>query len=133
VVFEFDSRKDLSHVQFMFTIFNQTGIAVTHCNGDAVGQRFRVGQGKGKVVCRIPKLPLPLGQYKIAVLAQDHIHELDWVPTACVFDVETSDFFPTAFTPAIEFSTALVEQEWQLADQNGQTEKRPLSKNIGHG
>ncbi len=122
VVLEFDSREGLSHVQFMFTIFNHTGIAVTHCNVDAVRPRFRVEQGKGKVVCRIPKLPLPLGQYKIAVLAQDHIHELDWVPTACVFDVETSDFFPTTFTPSIEFSTALVEQDWQLADRNGQTD-----------
>jgi lipopolysaccharide transport system ATP-binding protein len=133
VVLEFDSREDLSHVQFMFTIFNHTGIAVTHCNGDTVGQRFRVGQGKGKVVCRIPKLPLPLGQYKIAVLAQDHIHELDWVPTACVFDVETSDFFPTAYTPAIEFSAALVEQEWQLANGDGRTGIESSLKQVSHG
>jgi hypothetical protein len=98
----------------MFTIFNHAGIAAVHCNVDAVGQRFRIEQGHGKIVCRIPKLPLPLGQYKIAVLAQDHIRELDRVPTACVFDVETSDFFPTTYTPAMEISTALVEHDWRL-------------------
>jgi len=48
------------------------------------------------------------------VLAQDHIRELDRVPTACVFDVETSDFFPTTYTPAMEISTALVEHDWRL-------------------
>jgi lipopolysaccharide transport system ATP-binding protein len=119
IVFEFDSREKLSNVQFMLTIFNQTGTAVTHCNVDAVGGRLRVPRGKGTIVCRIPKLPLPLGQYKVAVLAQDDIHQLDWVPTACVFNVETSDFFSNTFTPSIEFSTALVDHDWQMEDRTG--------------
>ena len=122
IVFEFDTRESLSNVQFMFTIFNHTGVAVTHCNVDAVGRRVRLAQGRGKIVCRIPKLPLPLGQYKLAVLAQDDICELDGVSTACVFDVETSDFFPTTYMPDIEFSSALVEHNWQLTNQNGETE-----------
>jgi lipopolysaccharide transport system ATP-binding protein len=128
VVLEFDSREDLSNVQFMFTIFNHVGIAATHCNVDAMGQRFRIAQGKGTIICRIPKLPLPLGQYKVAVLAQDHIHQLDWVPTACVFDVDTSDFFPNAYTPSMEFSTTLVEHDWKLVSPNGHTEeaRKPL-------
>ena len=116
VVLEFKSQENLSQVQFMFTIFNHAGVAALHCNVDAIGQRFRIEQGRGKIVCRIPKLPLPLGQYKIAVLAQDHIRELDRVPTACVFDVETSDFFPTTYIPAMEISTALVEHDWRLID-----------------
>jgi lipopolysaccharide transport system ATP-binding protein len=133
VVLEFDSREDLSNVQFMFTIFNHVGIAATHCNVDAVGHRFRIAQGKGTVVCRIPKLPLPLGQYKLAVLAQDHIHQLDWVPTACVFDVDTSDFFPNAYTPSIEYSTILVEHDWKLVSRNRHTEEggKPLSNRHG--
>src|ERR1017187_5985278 len=114
VVLEFKSQENLSQVQFMFTIFNHAGVAALHCNVDAIGQRFRIEQGQGKIVCRIPKLPLPLGQYKIAVLAQDHIGELDRVPTACVFDVETSDFFQTTYTPSIDISTALVEHDWRL-------------------
>ncbi len=133
VVLEFDSREDLSNVQFMFTIFNHVGIAATHCHVDAMGQRFRIAQGKGTIICRIPKLPLPLGQYKLAVLAQDHIHQLDWVPTACVFDVDTSDFFPNAYTPSIEYSTILVEHDWKLVSRNGHTEEhgKPLPDRHG--
>jgi len=133
VVLEFDSREDLSNVQFMFTIFNHIGIAATHCNVDAMGHRFRIAQGKGTIVCRIPKLPLPLGQYKLAVLAQDHIHQLDWVPTACVFDVDTSDFFPNAYTPSMEYSTTLVDHDWKLLNRNGHTEEtgNPLSDRHG--
>jgi len=133
VVLEFDSREDLSNVQFMFTIFNHIGIAATHCNVDAMGQRFRIAQGKGTIVCRIPKLPLPLGQYKLAVLAQDHIHQLDWVPTACVFDVDTSDFFPNAYTPSMEYSTTLVDHNWKLVSRNGHTEENGKSLPDHHG
>jgi hypothetical protein len=50
-----------------------------------------------------------------------------------VFDVETSDFFPTAYTPAIEFSAALVEQEWQLANGDGRTGIESSLKQVSHG
>ena len=117
IVLEFETQEELAQVQFMLTIFNHVGIAVTHCNMDAEGKRFRLPHGRGQVTCRIPKLPLPHGQYKIAVLAADHINQLDWVPTACVFDVESSDFFATAFMPSIEYSTALVEHSWDLVEK----------------
>jgi hypothetical protein len=55
-----------------------------------------------------------LGQYKIAAAATDDIGELDWIPTACVFNVETSKFFKTSFVPPIRYSTALVEHNWEL-------------------
>ena len=121
VVLDFHSHEELSNVQFMFTIFNHLGIAVTHCNGDAVGRRFRLARGDSTVVCRIPNLPLPHGQYRIAVLAQDHVREMDGISTACVFDVESSDFFPNAYMPPIEFSTALVKHDWQLTRSDGKT------------
>ncbi|HUJ10313.1 MAG TPA: ABC transporter ATP-binding protein [Verrucomicrobiae bacterium] len=117
IVLEFETQEELAQVQFMLTIFNHIGIAVTHCNMDAEGKRFRLAHGRGQVICRIPKLPLPQGQYKIAVLAEDHINQLDWVPTACVFDVESSVFFATAFMPSIEYSTALVEHSWDLVKE----------------
>lgn len=114
IVLDFVSRKALSRVQFKFTIFNQMGIAVTHCSVEASGRCFNVPQGKGRVVCHIPKLPLPLGQYKIAAAAYDDVEELDWIPTACIFNVEASHFFQTPFVPPIRYSTALVEHSWKL-------------------
>jgi len=120
VVLEFEAQEELTQVQFMLTIFNHVGVAVTHCNMDAEGKRFRVPAGRGHVTCRIPKLPLPHGQYKISAVAADHIERLDSVPTACAFDVESSDFYTTAFMPAIEHSTALVEHSWSFSGPNGQ-------------
>ena len=115
IVLEFVSCEDLSHLQFFLTIVNHLGVAVTHCHVDASGQRFHVPKGKGQVMCQISKLPLPLGQYRIAAAASDKFGTLlDLVPTACVFDVETSNFFSTPYTPPIQYSTALVEHSWNL-------------------
>ena len=113
IVLEHVSCTDLSHVQFMLTIFNHLGVAVTHCNVDAIGQRFRVPKGKGQIICHISKLPLPLGKYRIAVAAYDNFGTLDLVPTACVFNVEASNFFSTPYMPPIGYSAALVEHSWK--------------------
>ncbi len=115
IVLEFDSRDELSLVQFELTIFNQAGTAVTNCNVDAYGERLPVPRGKGRVICHIPRLPLPSSRYKVAVAAQDDKGELDWVPTGCVFDVETSEFYPTPYLPPVEYSAALVEHSWVVA------------------
>lgn len=114
IVLGFESREILSRVRFILTIFNQMGVAVTHCNVESTGQHFRIRCGKGRIACRIPRLPLPLGQYKISAAAYDDIGKLDWVPTACMFNVETSNFFKTSFVPAMRYSTALVEHSWEL-------------------
>lgn len=118
IVLDFVSRTALSRVQFKLTIFNHMGIAVTHCSVETSGRRFNVSPGKGRVVCRIPRLPLPLGQYKIAASAYDDIGKLDWVPTAYIFNVEASNFFEVPFVPPIRYSTALVDHSWKLVPNN---------------
>ena len=114
VIIEFESFEDLPHVRFMLTIFNQQMIAVTHCNVSAYGLSLYVSQGKGQVSCHIPRLPLPCGSYKIAIVAEDDQGGLDWVPSACFFTVEASNFFPSAFVTPIEYSAALVDHSWKL-------------------
>ena len=115
VVLDFECRQRLHKVKFVMTIFNQMGIAVTSFNVDSMGTNFNLPQGRGQITCRVPKLPLPLGQYKIAVAASDDFGELDWVPTACIFNVHTSNFFNTSFSPAMRYSTALVEHSWEVS------------------
>lgn len=115
IVLDFETKAVLAKVGFVLTIFNQMGIAVTNCTVEASGQTFNIPQGKGSIVCRLPKLPLPLGQYKIAVAAQDDISVLDEIHTACIFSVQASTFFETSYTPPMRYSTALVEHHWHLS------------------
>jgi lipopolysaccharide transport system ATP-binding protein len=114
IVLHYVSHADLTHVRFMLTIFNELGVAVTHCNVDSSGPRPSIRQGDGRVICGIPRLPLPIGRYRIAVAAEDNHALLDLVPSACTFAVETSTFFQTAYLPPIRYSTALVDHSWRV-------------------
>jgi lipopolysaccharide transport system ATP-binding protein len=117
IVMEFESHEELPHVQFMLTIFNQKMVPVTHCHVQASGEAFFVPKGIGQVVCRIHRLPLPRGSYKIGVGAADDHGDLDLVPSACYFNIEASTFFPTTFAPPTEYCAVLVDQAWTLEGQ----------------
>ena len=114
IVIEFSSKEELYNVEFVLTIFNSFGVAVTHCSVRVNGKCFDIPKGDGRIVCSIRKLPLPIGKYKISVAAHDSISKLDANRTACVFDVEASNFFDTQFMPPMKYSTVLVEHSWKM-------------------
>jgi lipopolysaccharide transport system ATP-binding protein len=115
IVLEFESKEDLSNVEFVLTIFNQMGIAVTNCSAGITGKQFHLPKGKGLVKCNIPNLPLPLGNYKVSVAANDgNGNELDGVTTACIFDVESCNFYRTSSAPPMRYATALVKHSWKV-------------------
>jgi lipopolysaccharide transport system ATP-binding protein len=128
IVLGIESRECLEKVKITLTIFNQMGIAVTSCSVASFGRHLSLPKGSKQIICCIPKLPLPLGQYKIALAASDDMGELDWIPTACIFDVQTSNFFETSFTPPMRYSTALIEHRWQFSD--AQTHLIPAGENL---
>ena len=116
ILFDFVCKEELKDVKFLFTIYNERGTAVAHFHVDSTGQTFFLAEGKGRVICHIPKLPLPLGQYRIAIAAQDNKKDqYDHLSTACVFDVQASSFFKTSFVPKMQISAALVEHSWTIA------------------
>jgi len=114
IVLEFIAQENLSHVQFMITLYNSLGIPVTHCDLDAYGKRIPIAKGNGKIECHIPRLPLPKGRYRIAIGANDDLGHLDGLSSASTFDVETSSFYPTSYTPPLQHSTVLIDHSWMF-------------------
>lgn len=114
IVLDYRAEQELRHVRVGLTIYNQMGVAVTHCSIQTKGEDFTLPAGTGRLVCRVPRLPLPLGNYKVSVAAKDDHGMLDAVSNACVFDIETSNFFGTATVPPMRYAAALVEHSWQL-------------------
>jgi lipopolysaccharide transport system ATP-binding protein len=114
IVLEFSSKKDLLNTEFVLTIFNRMGVAVTNFDVGLNGKPFQIPKGEWKAICHVPKLPLPIGNYKISIAASDDIGKLDHVSTACIFDVETSSFYKNNRTPSMRYSTALVDHNWRL-------------------
>jgi lipopolysaccharide transport system ATP-binding protein len=115
VVLEFDCCQDLADVQFTVTLFNEAGMAVAHFDVDALGKRFAVPAGPGRVVCHIPRLPLPAGRYTLAFTAQDDHGPMDTVTNGCVFDVDIGHFFPAPYLPPPQYATVLVEHSWEVS------------------
>ncbi len=110
----FHANEPLICVTFLMTIYNQYGVAVSHFSVVSGGKKFRVQQGNGVTRCEIPRLPLPLGRYRIDIAAFDEGGRLDSIVGALFFDVTSSRFFSTFYTPKAKFSTALIDHHWTL-------------------
>ena len=96
-----------------FTIFNHLGVAVTHCGTVFSDFEIRELGSCGTFRCRFPELPLPLGQYRIAVALHGDGRETDLVPNAAVFDVVSSVFYSSSRVPPIKYCAVMLPYQWQ--------------------
>jgi len=114
IEFYYENPANIDRATLVFTIFNQIGVAVTNFNTAKVNSRLddRIGAA-GKFVCSLPDLPLPIGQYRVAVSVQLGGQNLDLIPNALVFEVESSEFFDTGWTPDIQYAACLMNHHWQ--------------------
>jgi lipopolysaccharide transport system ATP-binding protein len=113
VTFEFSYENSVGaeRADFLFGIHNHLGIAVTHLNTLISGFPVPLGE-RGTLTCRIPSLPLPRGEYRIAAAVRLRGKNTDHIPNALAFSVESSIFFPTGRIPRIEQGACLVSHEW---------------------
>ncbi|MEX1245573.1 MAG: ABC transporter ATP-binding protein [Thermoanaerobaculia bacterium] len=110
--FSYENPVGGERAELMAAIVNHLGIAVTHLSTRIAG--FSVGLGaRGVVTCRIPNLPLPRGEYRVAAVVKYQGRDTDHIPNALAFSVESSVFFPTGRLPRIEHGACLMAHEWQ--------------------
>jgi len=112
LAFEYVNPGQATGVTIRFTIFNQLGVAVSHFDSAMQEEPIDDLGASGRFVCRIPDLPLPLGQYRIAVAVNVHGDIADLIPNALVFDVESSVFFDTGRSPSLRFCAAMIRHDW---------------------
>jgi len=78
-------------------------------------QRFDYLPRQGRLVCRIPKLPLRPGSYLLDISGQLGNHPSDKIYGAAKLEVEPGDFFGTG-QPAPRGAAFLCEHSWALED-----------------
>jgi lipopolysaccharide transport system ATP-binding protein len=110
--FFYENRANADKVDLLATIINHLGVSVTHLNTVVAGFALKGLGARGVVSCHIPKLPLPRGEYRVAVAVKHGGNTTDHIPNALTFSVESSIFFPTGKLPPIEHSACLVVHEW---------------------
>jgi lipopolysaccharide transport system ATP-binding protein len=109
--FTYENRIGAGQARLALTIYNQMGVAVTSLDTRLTGFHVNLAE-RGRLVCRIPVLPLPLGQYRIATSVILDGKSVDWVPNALVFDVVSSTFFQSSLSPPAQTSACLVQHQW---------------------
>ena len=113
--FSYENRIRTERVEIVAAIVNHLGVSVAHLSTEIAGFSLSGLGSRGVITCRLPRLPLPRGDYRVAVGVRHQGRDSDHIPNALVFSVESSIFFPSGRLPKIEYGAALVAHEWAHA------------------
>ncbi|MGF1606308.1 MAG: ABC transporter ATP-binding protein [Rhodothalassiaceae bacterium] len=94
------------------SITNPEGVPVFHLSPRFTGTPLD-GRARGRLRCTLPKLALPVGDYRVKAILKAGSDPSDSVGNAFVFSVRAPQFFPTGAAPPRRFGSALAEHEWQ--------------------
>ena len=115
IILEFDgSRTERRPARIGIDFYNVDETALFLCNESAHKDGFLIGAGD-KTACRIPRLPLSAGRYKINLFLERNGIVEDWLQDYVSFEVADSSFFgtPRNVPPGWEGKTVLVDHEWR--------------------
>lgn len=99
------------NVAFRIQIFNSLGQLVSTLNNYHTNSFFSISSN-GSVICRINKLPLLSGEYRIDIRVQHDGILSDEIESALSFVVEDGDYYGTGKTPSNK-QGVLINHEWQ--------------------
>jgi lipopolysaccharide transport system ATP-binding protein len=100
------------------TIYNEQGAPLTSLSTRHLGMTVTDISDQGRFVCRLPRLPLLPGSYRVAIALQCGGNNLDLVPNAVMLNVSGSEFFPSGRVPDPRYCTFFIAQEWEHASTN---------------
>jgi lipopolysaccharide transport system ATP-binding protein len=109
--FSYENPSQVSQAVMVMAIYNFLGTAVTNFDMRLTDDMVQLST-KGKFSCKIPDLPLPLGQYRVAVALYVDGEIVDHIPNALVFDVDSSTFYKSGKTPSQGASACMVAHSW---------------------
>jgi hypothetical protein len=100
------------------TFFDNRGTAITNFN--SIHEHFAVESQsyRGTVFCEVAKVPFLPGSYRVAVAIQDGGANLDHIPNALLFNVDSSVFFRSHRVPDRRYCTCMVEHRWDHSPQD---------------
>jgi len=91
------------------------GQQMFQCRSNLVGQTYIDLPANGEIKCRVPKLPLVPGEYKILIWAKDGRDFLDRIEGAMSLTVHPGDYFGTGSLPDPNFRGVLIQHKWYPA------------------
>ncbi len=118
LVLEYESRDTLLNSTAMVTIYNFHNTPIAHLNSKASFGSATISAGKGKLICRIPKVPLPYTSYHVGAAITSGDRQVYHSSNILNFSVAASKFYPNSYMPPASYSLVLVENEWIFQGKN---------------
>jgi lipopolysaccharide transport system ATP-binding protein len=106
--------EDLSRVVCSVQVLDALGDSLFLTHNRMTGQPFGATSRKGAINVRIPKLPLPAGNYSISYSLIKDGEYLDCISQARNLKVEAGDFFGTGEIPPPSHGKFLVHADWSI-------------------
>jgi lipopolysaccharide transport system ATP-binding protein len=106
---------DLSRVVCSVQILDALGDSLFLTHNRMTGQPFGANSSKGSIRVRIPKLPLPAGDYSISYSLIKDGEYLDCISQAKKLKVEAGDFYGTGEIPPSSHGKFLIHADWSVA------------------
>ena len=116
IIFAFDMKDNTSSQKAVFdiTFSNMYGHRITTCRSqDGLAGPFLLTKS-GQVICRIPKLPLVPGLYRVSVGCAVETGPSDGIYDAAVLEVTGTDFYSSGTIPRSAHGEVLFEHEWNM-------------------
>jgi lipopolysaccharide transport system ATP-binding protein len=109
---DYENVTGVRRADIFMTILNHLGTPVTNFNLGLEDSGDVEVSARGTFRCHIPRLPFPLGEYRVAAGLNVAMVTADLIPNALVFEVESSTFFPSHKTPTAMYCAAMVDHTW---------------------
>ncbi len=101
-------------VSLNLNVFTLNRHLLFKCNNQVANGQMTLTEREGWIVCDIPKLPLPPGEYSVNLKCLADGDLSDQVRDAFRIVVEAGDFYGTGYMQADRRGGVLVEQDWRL-------------------
>jgi hypothetical protein len=94
------------------TIYNRVGQAITHLNTTFHPQRIDELPASGAICCRIERLPLSPGTYRVNASLNDYSGILDHLESIMTFDVDVGNYYKTTHPSSFINDVCLLDHTW---------------------
>lgn len=114
--FETHSPQPVRRVSFEIGVYNHLDQLVFLCGDDFSGSPSETLPRQGMAICRVRRLPLPPGTYRLNIYCGRHGKVVDWIRDAAVLSVAEGDFFGTGRFPSGYGGLVFVDQQWEIRE-----------------
>jgi lipopolysaccharide transport system ATP-binding protein len=105
----------LRNVSFAVWMTTENGQMILHLSSRETGTLLHEIPGEGEVRCRLPRCPLPAGQYMLSLWADIGGEALDCIEPAFELTVQEGDFFGSGQAQHPSTRSILIDHSWSVA------------------